>query len=147
MKSSFPCSLARYERDVRIDRLESWCYWRIAWIYGDTPPETLHLDSGKSPPPNRASLIADDLLHTEYVYDSGFIIDSFPNVRNSFELQPETGNSAELADITGIGAQETVLEYPIDDPMDTQASSTMKYPSAGTASRIFHATKNRCLYD
>ena len=109
-------------------------------------PSTLHLDIDASPLPNRTSLITDDLLHTEYVGDSGFIIDSFSNVRNSVELQTEEGNSASIADITGVGAQEPVLEYPIDDTMDTSVSEDEIYIRRHCESD-FPSTKNRYLYD
>lgn len=85
------------------------------------------MDSELSPLPNRTNVITEDLLTTQYVDDSGFIIDTFTNVRNATELQHEERNSQAIADITGIGAHGAVTEFPTDDPMDTSVSDDEIY--------------------
>ena len=87
----------------------------------------MHLDSELFPLPNKRNVITEDLLNTQYVDDSGFIIDTFSNVRNATELYHEERNSQADADITGIGAQGAVTELPTEDPMDTSVSDDEIY--------------------
>ena len=129
IKSSFPCALGRYEKSVAVSRLESWCYWRSAWIYGDVPPITLQLDRETSPMPNELNLITEDLLRTEYVDDSGPIIDSLGNARRCAELQRGRviAENPDIAADAQVGAQGSALGYPVVDPMDTNLSDDEIY--------------------
>ena len=87
----------------------------------------LQLDIELFPLPNTKTVITEDLLNAQYVGDSGFIIDTFSNPRNAFELYHEERDSQDNADITQIGEQGAVTEFPIDDPMDTSVSEDEIY--------------------
>ena len=65
-------------------------------------------------------MITEDLIQGEYVGDSGFIIDSFVDVRSSVELLAGEWNSTSPPEITGSGAHGLALSYPIDDAADAR---------------------------
>ena len=120
LKSSFSVlSILRSNGDL-IARLGDWCFWQIAWIFGDRPPRLL--DDDKLPLPNRTTMITADLFEREYVDEAGFILYDAAVLGGPIEPALDTETVHPGTEGGYIGAHIAPEEYPADDPMGADVS-------------------------